>query len=242
MDISALNFCTFAVCDASTVNVTDAGTEEHDSDTASNDRGILIATPNALDTGGVDIFHLPSEKRVLQLHPQKEANTGMVMSLAMYPSVLADEMARLTLLAGYEDGRVMVHYYDHPATQISGGSWHLGMDCKAHSQPVLSLDLSPRGDFFITSSADAVITKFMLQPLAGDSASSGDNSAFKTINTKHAGQQGLSVRSDGKIFATAGWDARARVYSCKTLKELAVLKWHKDGCSSTAFATVPEED
>ena len=38
------------------------------------------------------------------------------------------------------------------------------------------------------------------------------------------------------IFATAGWDARVRVYSAKTLKEIAVLRWHKTGCYATAFA------
>ena len=61
---------------------------------------------------------------------------------------------------------------------------------------------------------------------------------MKILQSKHSGQQGLQIRSDDKIFATAGWDARIRVYSTKTLKELAVLKWHKDGCYATAFAEV----
>jgi len=65
-----------------------------------------------------------------------------------------------------------------------------------------------------------------------------NNTTLKEVQTKHAGQQGLQIRSDGKIFATAGWDSRVRVYSAKTLKELAVLKWHKDGCFATAFADV----
>ena len=64
----------------------------------------------------------------------------------------------------------------------------------------------------------------------------------KTTNTKHAGQQGLAVRrGDGKIFATAGWDGRVRVYSCKTLAELAVLRWHDVGCYAVAFADVGAE-
>lgn len=61
---------------------------------------------------------------------------------------------------------------------------------------------------------------------------------LKTINTKHSGQQSLSIRSDGKIFATAGWDSKVRVYSAKTMKELAVLKWHQVGCYAVAFADV----
>ena len=46
------------------------------------------------------------------------------------------------------------------------------------------------------------------------------------------------MRSDGKIYATAGWDARVHVYSAKTMKELVVLKWHKEGCYATAFAEI----
>lgn len=60
----------------------------------------------------------------------------------------------------------------------------------------------------------------------------------KVTNTKHSGQQSLEVRSDGTIFATAGWDSKIRLYSCKTLKELAVLKWHKDGAYAVSFSDV----
>lgn len=61
---------------------------------------------------------------------------------------------------------------------------------------------------------------------------------LKVVKTKHSGQQGLRVRNDGKVFATAGWDGRVRVYGVKGMKELAVLKWHKEGCYAVAFADV----
>lgn len=64
----------------------------------------------------------------------------------------------------------------------------------------------------------------------------------KLNQTKHSGQQSLRIRSDGKIFATAGWDSKVRVYSTKTLKELAVLKWHEIGCFAVDFAKVGIED
>jgi hypothetical protein len=62
--------------------------------------------------------------------------------------------------------------------------------------------------------------------------------AHKTLNTKHAGQQSLRVRSDGRILVTGGWDSRIRIYSSKTLKEVAVLKWHKEGVYAVDFAQV----
>jgi WD40 repeat protein len=60
----------------------------------------------------------------------------------------------------------------------------------------------------------------------------------KSIQTKHAGQQSLQVRSDGCLLVTAGWDSRVRIYSAKTLKELAVLKWHNEGVYATAFGKI----
>lgn len=64
---------------------------------------------------------------------------------------------------------------------------------------------------------------------------------LKTVNTKHSGQQSLKIRSDSRIFATAGWDSKIRVYSVKTMKEVAVLTWHQVGCYSVAFSTLDKE-
>lgn len=226
MDMSALNFCAFATCvDPSTGSTTNNADNE-----------LLVASPNGLDDGGIDIFQLPSQSRVSQLASAKTGKTGMVMSIALFYS---NETSSLHMISGYEDGQVMVHAHQG-ALGLPGGKWVKVMSSKAHSQPVLSIDLSPKNEYFITSSADATIAKFEMP--VGLSITNTSTSPLKTVNTKHAGQQGLTIRSDGKIFATAGWDARVRVYSAKTLKELAVLKWHKGGCYSTAFAEVRSND
>jgi hypothetical protein len=60
----------------------------------------------------------------------------------------------------------------------------------------------------------------------------------KITDTKHAGQQSLRVRSDGRLLVTGGWDARIRIYSAKTLKEVAVLKWHKEGVYAVGFSKI----
>lgn len=100
------------------------------------------------------------------------------------------------------------------------------------------MTIAPSKDHYITSSADAILAKHPL-PL-GKSIWNTELKPLKVMQTKHSGQQGLAYRSDGKIFATAGWDAHTRVYSGKTMKELAVLKWHKVGCYATAFAAVEQ--
>lgn len=184
----------------------------------------------------------------------------------------------LSLITAFEDGSVSVHY------QEENGSWVMTYRSQPHSQPILSLDIHPSREYFLTSAADSLIVKHpipttrqevpaVLDPqnriieevddgsnptpsllsaaLRSDPAkhSGSVNSTFKewehplkTINTKHSGQQNLKIRSDGKIFATAGWDSNIRVYSAKTLKELAVLQWHKVGCYAVAFPDIAAAD
>jgi WD40 repeat protein len=144
----------------------------------------------------------------------------MVMALAI--AYLEDD---LLVVAGYENGHTCI-WHEHP----SGPNWTSVYLSKAHNQPVLSLDIAKTHGLYYTSAADAVVAS---HPLILEKTATGRN---KQIQTKHSGQQALTVRSDEKIFATAGWDGRIRVYSAKTLRELAVLKWHKEGCYALAFA------
>ena len=225
LPVNALNFCSFAMCNAIP-------------DPALQGDAIpqMIASPNGLDEGGIDIFHLPSENRISQLRSDKASPTGMVMAVSLFYND-ADLSPELLLVSGHEDGRIILHAHQGPLADTSRpGGWRKLAIYKAHTQPVLSLATLPSQTHFLTSSADATITKFafpvhLVVPVE-------EPKPEKAINTKHAGQQGLRIRSDGKVFATAGWDGRVRVYSCKTLKELAVLKWHQVGVYSTAFAEI----
>ncbi|MCJ1335361.1 ASTRA complex subunit [Bachmanniomyces sp. S44760] len=225
LNVNALNFCSFAMCDA---NQETHSTEELANlrDTGTVPKGVLLAVPNTDDSGGVDVFHLPSEARTAAIKSDKATNTGMVMAICIH-----EAQPWLHIAAGYEDGSVLVHRRNQQEPQ-----WQKIYSYRTHSQPVLSLAASAQRDWLVSTSADAIVAKHPFVSL-----SSEVDIAVKPLNivhTKHAGQQSASMRSDGKIFATAGWDARVRVYSARTMKELAVLKWHKDGCYSTAFAEV----
>ncbi|KAI0380377.1 WD40 repeat-like protein [Hypomontagnella monticulosa] len=251
LHVNTMNFCSFASCTTG-------------SDTA--DSALLIAVPNTLKTEAVDIFQLPSQNRQDTVHIGSETEKGMVMSLSLFWL-----QGYLTLISAYESGLTMV------ARLGKNETWQILYRSQVHSQPVLSLDVAPQTDFFLTSSADAIIAKHPIPttaspfqvpdspkrkddpklPSVGISALAttltreGRPSQFsaeadpaietkplKTVNTKHSGQQSLRIRSDGKIFATAGWDSKVRVYSTKTMSELAVLKWHEVGCYAVAFATI----
>ena len=232
----------------------------------------------------VDIFEFPSSKRIhtLPKPPTTTVTTGMVMSVSLFYRA-----THLVVVAGYESG------YTSVAEQSTEGTWHYTYASQPHSQPILSVSVSPSQEFYFTSSVDALIAKHPIPrmthhshtrtataqthvssqrdpsgSLSTSSQSTGSHlsqafananssssakpsptlppalqtTPLKVVQTRHAGQQDLQIRNDGKLFATAGWDGRARVYSVKTMKEKAVLKWHKEGCFAISIAEVGEMD
>lgn len=266
LEVNTMNFCAFASCCTPAAASTGPASE------------LLVAVPNTLASEAIDIFHLPSQRR---LHTVKLGDKhGMVMALSLFYRA-----GKLVLIAAYENGLVIVAELGHD------GAWVTTYGAKAHSQSILSLDVSPDKSYFFTSSADAVIAKHPIphvtdaetqqptEPLTADSEHPPHTSPeqptggpsllaaalasqprptahprpqgtshveiktepLKVVNTKHAGQQSLRIRSDARIFATAGWDARIRVYSTRTMREVAVLKWHQVGCYAVAFASVVQD-
>lgn len=238
LPVNALNFCAFSMA-----FVNSDGLPAFPSKSGKPEN-TLFAVPNALDSGGVDIFHLPSERRISTIPSEQSPKTGMLMAVNIFVSPSGD----LYVASAYEDGHVMVFVHRGALKSASFEreyinnnplKWDKLYAGRPHSQPVLSLDVAPSHGYFISSSADALIVKHPI-PSTGSTgyiptAGYKEESPLKIVNTKHSGQQGLRIRSDEKVFATAGWDSRIRVYSGKTMKELAVLKWHKDGCYSVAF-------
>ncbi|RAK79955.1 WD40 repeat domain-containing protein, partial [Aspergillus fijiensis CBS 313.89] len=252
LPVNALNFCAFAWVDlpallSGPVAVPSDGDGDGDGgaeaepEPPSRDKSpspVLIAVPNALNSGAIDLFHLPTERRVCTIPADGEVKTGMVMALTLF---LSPEGRDLHVAAAYEDGSVMVFRSPVPfqglgpqqqqQQGLAAGSWKWEKlyASRAHDQPVLSIDAAPSGEWVFSSAADAKVVMHPFLRKAGAGGLAREQPA-KVVKTRHAGQQGLRVRSDGRILATAGWDSRVRVYSCKTLKEVAVLKWHREGC------------
>ncbi|KAI1775755.1 WD40 repeat-like protein [Hypoxylon cercidicola] len=251
LEVNTMNFCSFASC-----------TTESDS----NHGELLIAVPNTLETEAVDIFQLPSQNRQHTVHlGSKTEKKGMVMSLGLFWLE-----GNLTLTAAYESGLVTVarlgrnETWDVIYTARAHGQPVLSLDVAPHK----GFFLTSGADAVIAKHPIPTTATFPLQapqhPRQTESRSATASSpsllsaahssepkqskpvietqSLKTINTKHSGQQGLRIRSDGKIFATAGWDSKVRVYSAKTMSELAVLKWHEVGCYAIAFATLTDEE
>lgn len=57
---------------------------------------------------------------------------------------------------------------------------------------------------------------------------------LKRLELKASGVADIAVRPDGRIFATAGWDQKIRIFSNKTCAPLAVLQVCIQPLASTA--------
>lgn len=189
---------------------------------ARDSSNLFIAVPGVSD-GSIVLWSLPWETLIGTVPPVEGDKTGMVMTLS-----LLYYQDRLTIVAGHETGWVAVY------SQQDDQTWRRIRKCdplpgQEPKQPILSLDvLSPDPTTIFYSGADN-----------GINAEKLDQSSAHRKTTGHSGQQSLRIRSDHRIFATAGWDGRGRVYSAQNIsdiKELAVLKYHSDGCYALDFA------
>ncbi|KAB8298094.1 hypothetical protein EYC80_001856 [Monilinia laxa] len=255
LDVNTMNFCGFALCPMNTeIEAHDLGETGEEREEMKEEES-LIAVPNTLTSESIDIFHIPTLQRLHNIPSPGPNKPGMIMCLELF---LHPITKCLTVISGYEDGSVSVfslapHIPSSSSVfaspSASSPQWNTIYQSKSHIQPVLSLSLDPSPDrkFFITSGADDRIIKYLIPttttPISTSTSRSKSrlapsNPEPKILKTAHAGQQSIQIRNDGKIAATAGWDGRARVYGVGKMRELAVLKWHKEGCFAAAVADV----
>ncbi|KAK2582955.1 hypothetical protein KPH14_009013 [Odynerus spinipes] len=57
-----------------------------------------------------------------------------------------------------------------------------------------------------------------------------------TLTLKNPGTSVINIRPDAKIFTVGNWDGRLRLFSCKTLKQLAVLDHHRSTVHDVTYS------
>lgn len=133
---------------------------------------------------------------------------------------------RIVLICGYESGKVLL-------IDCENGQVLLDEKCFEDGESCTDADLYENGEK-VDISLVVVGTGKSIKIIKGF-----NNSPSSTITLPFPGCNSISIRADGKLFVTGGWDCKLRFFSLKSLKLLAVLDYHFDAISDVE---IREED
>lgn len=187
---------------------------------ATEGRGRALIAIAGAQTSTIELWDVDGGMQAQQLREITEKNgnvAGMCMCVHAFRS-----QSSIMLIAGYEDGSVMLWDLKKPSTPL--------LKARIHSEPVLAVVLDHAGLGGVSGSADEKILFFTVD-LAETTLK-----VNKEIVLGRPGIADISIRGDNKIIATGGWDHRVRIYDYHRRRPLAILKYHAKGVTGVSFS------
>jgi len=176
--------------------------------------GDIVASPSGIDPSRIEVWDVKSQQ-VIQSIGTDSDKLGLCMFVRFLPGVIS---------AGYENGKI--YWWD-----LKTGKSLLSQ--QLHSEPVMCLDVVDSLTHTHTGVSGAADTKLRI---FNYNLEEGSFTNLKEISINNPGIQEVKIREDRKIFATAGWDHRVRIYSWKKYNPLAILKYHTESVYSIDFS------
>ncbi|WVF68720.1 hypothetical protein IAT40_003492 [Kwoniella sp. CBS 6097] len=226
------------------------------------EREAIMAVPSLTNSELVDIYHIPSLKRIhaaVNYVPKVQApvkdsvvpengRSGLVMSLHLRHR---QSTSSLTLSIGYEDGRVELYRssvdLDNILTsqpfdaRMSSGPnpWEMVWKGKGHNEAVMGMDVDKQARYGWSVSADHRLVRFDFAKVLEKQTPPEDISIMKDHSLRQIGNSCVTVRPDGRVVAVGGWDGKIRLFSTETFKPLGTLSSHRETVHVIAFANPP---
>ncbi|XP_053659015.1 guanine nucleotide-binding protein subunit beta-like protein 1 [Anopheles marshallii] len=129
------------------------------------------------------------------------------------------------LLAGYESGTLVL--WDYRTGRPVGSTSHYITD---DADCIQTIDYDPVTNRGVCGGTTDQLSVFSIDPRSHQLIPKS------AIGIKNAGVHRLRIRKDLKVFVSAGWDGRLRIFSWKSLRQLAVLTVHKGELLDVAYS------
>ena len=170
----------------------------------------LVSIPGS-DATVVEVWNAKDSERLSRIEPPKvegKGSAGMCTALCMRASAGGESTI---LWAGYEGGAAAcwdLRFCAEPLGALAPGN-----------QPIMSLDLDSTCFCGIAGTVGSDILQFKRSP-----SDPSEWRVEKVHTMKDPGVSEAVLRGDGRIFVSACWDGKVRVFDYKKERPLAVLK------------------